>query len=248
MNNKNRTVIHHDIEKMRAPLLMDLNRDGWLDITGQVEDGKIKIWWGEKTGYRDERFTEIDLGREDHLMYIKGADFNKDGWLDLLLPKRRPHFATNTSLIYYGSPEGFSNENRTEIESNMAYQNSIADFDKDGFLDIFLTSYGTDLTGNRPSLIHWGGTNGFTDRPPTELHTYGASGSESVDYDGDGWIDVFVSNHRKAVSTEKPEPHRHVTSSQLIKDFSNDKKEIWYNVFRFNVDDCLRSELPKTRS
>ncbi len=214
--NQNRTLLHHGIEKgLRGPLLMDLNRDGWLDIAGQAEDGKIKIWWCSHDGYSDDCFQEIDLGREDHLMYIKGADFNQDVWLDLLLPKLMPHGEINTSFIYYGSPKGFSNDNRIEIEANIPYQNSIADFDKDSWLDVFMASYGTDLSGNRPSVIHWGGPNGFQDRPYTELHTYGSSGSESADYDGDGWIDLFVANHRKAGSIVEARPHEHTTSSML---------------------------------
>jgi hypothetical protein len=215
-SNSNRSLIYHKKEKgLRGPLLMDLNRDDWLDIVGQAEDGKIKIWWGDSGSYSDDRFQEIDLERPDHLMYIKGADFNKDGWLDLLLPKRRPHGEVNTSFIYYGSEKGFSNENRIQVEANMPYQNSIADFDKDGWLDIFMASYGTDLSGNRPSVIHWGNKKGFHKRSRTELHTYGASGSEALDYDGDGWIDLFVANHRKAGSIVEPIPHKHMAPSIL---------------------------------
>jgi hypothetical protein len=194
---------------------MDLNNDGWLDVAGQAEDGKIKIWWGENGSFSDDRFQEIDLGRPDHLMYIKGADLNSDGWLDLLLPKRRPHGKVNTSFIYFGSKNGFSNKKRIQIEADMPYQNSIADFDKNGWLDIFMTSYGTDLTGNRPSVVHWGDENGFLSKPVTKLNTFGASGSESVDYDGDGWLDLFVVNHRKAGSILEPKPHLHITSSML---------------------------------
>jgi len=213
--NHNRQVIHHNLEKMRAPLLMDLNRDNWLDIAGQVEDGKIKIWHGSASGYDNSNYTEIDLERPDHLMYIKGADLNNDGWLDLLLPKRRPHEEKNTSLIYYGSQEGYSNDNREEIASNMAYENTICDFDKDGWLDIFLTSYGTDLSGNKPSVIHWGSEEGFNKRPYQELKTHGTSSSEGLDYDGDGWIDLLAANHRKAGSIVEPIPHKHTTPAQL---------------------------------
>jgi hypothetical protein len=212
---ENRTIIHYESASMRAPLLMDLNRDKWLDIAGQVEDGKIKIWWGSASGFHDDNHTEIDLGRKDHLMYIKGADFNKDGWIDLLLPKRRPHEEYNTSFIYYGSESGFSNDNRTEVEANIPYECSISDFDRDGWLDIFMPSYGTDLNGNRPSVLHWGGPNGFDERPKTEFLTYGASGSEALDYDGDGWLDLLVANHRQAGSTTEPYPHRHTTISML---------------------------------
>jgi len=226
--NHNRKIIHHDIEKMRAPLLMDLNRDDWLDITAQEEDGKIKIWWGSASGFSDKNFQGIDLGRPDHLMYIKGADFNKDGWLDLLLPKRRPHEENNTSLIYYGSKDGYSNDNRIEILSNIAYENTICDFDKDGWLDIFLTSYGTDLKGNRPSVIHWGSAKGFKEKPYTVFKTHGASSSEGLDYDGDGWTDILVANHREAGSTTEPVPHKHTTPAQLYwgsaQGFSEDRQ------------------------
>jgi hypothetical protein len=212
---KNVSIIHHDIEKMRVPLLMDLNKDSWLDVAGQVEDGKIRIWWGSREGFDDNNFQEIDLGRMDHLMYIKGADLNRDGWLDILLPKRRPHQTHNTSFIYFGSSSGFSNANRSEVEANIPYECSIADFDKDGWLDIFMPSYGTDLSGNRPSVLHWGSENGFNERPYTKYDTYGASGSEALDYDGDGWLDLLVVNHRKAGSISEPEPHRHTTLSWL---------------------------------
>jgi hypothetical protein len=218
---QNRTIIHHNMEKMRGPLLMDLNRDDWLDIAGQEEDGKVKIWWGDESGFSDDRYTELDLGRKDHLMYIKGADLNKDGWLDLFFPKRRPHEDYNTSFIYYGSSNGYSDENRIEVEANIPYDNSIQDFDKDGWLDLFLVSYGTDLTGNRPSVLHWGSPDGFGQRPSVELNTYGSSGSEALDYDGDGWIDVFVANHRKAGSIVEPIPHKHTTPSLLYWGGSN---------------------------
>jgi hypothetical protein len=222
------SLIHHDIEKVRAPLLMDLNKDGWLDVAGQVENGKVRIWWGGSEGFRDKNYFEIDLGRKDHLMYIKGADFNKDGWLDLLFPKRMPHQNINTSFIYFGSPDGYSDGNRTEVMANIPYECSIADFDKDGWLDIFMPSYGTDLSGNRPSVLHWGSPEGFDVRPFTEFATYGASGSEALDYDGDGWLDLLIANHRKAGSVDVPEPHRHTTISMLYwggpDGFSDDRR------------------------
>ncbi len=211
-----RTVIPFQTNRMRAPLLMDLNKDGWLDIAGQLKDGFVTIWWGGSAGYANEHATEIDLGRSDHLMYIKGADFNRDGWLDLIFPQRGPPEGTEkSSFIYYGSPEGFSINQRDEIRSYVPYQNSITDFDRDGWLDIFLTSYGGEVSGNRPALIYFGNANGFNVRPRIELPTYGSSGSETLDYDGDGYLDILIANHRRSGSIFRPEPHRHTTESML---------------------------------
>ncbi|VAX21019.1 hypothetical protein MNBD_IGNAVI01-401, partial [hydrothermal vent metagenome] len=110
--------------------------------------------------------------------------------------------------------QGYSKDNRIELPTYVPYQNSIADLNKDGWLDIFFTSYGGEVSGNRPSLIYWGSKNGFKDKP-TELESYGSSGSETLDYDGDGWLDIFIADHRKSGSYMKPEPHRHICKSFL---------------------------------
>ena len=148
-------------------------------------------------------------------MYLKAADFNKDGWLDLVCPQRgNPDGTETTSFIYYGSPEGYSNSNRFEISSYVPYQNTISDLNKDGWLDLLLVSYGGEVSGNRPALIYWGSENGFL-HERTELECYGGSGSEILDYDGDGWLDILIANHRKAGSYQVPEPHHHTCPSML---------------------------------
>ena len=208
---------------VRVPLVMDLNRDGYLDIAAQIlNSGKdidlsnVVIWWGGEEGYSHESSSSIDLGAPYTLMYIKGADLNQDGWLDLLLPNRGAgNMFEKSTPIYYGSPDGFSNDRREIISAVTPYDNSIADFDRDGWLDIFLCSYGA-IIGNAPSLIYWGGPEGFGQRPRTELPTNGSGGAEALDYDGDGWLDIFVANHREGGFTDRPVPHRHVTDSMLF--------------------------------
>ncbi|MFC2084363.1 FG-GAP repeat domain-containing protein [Bacteroidota bacterium] len=225
---KNRTVLHYSGSKFRVPLLMDLNKDNYLDIAGQVEDGKVRIWWGAADGFSDGLLSDIDLGRKDHLMYIKGADFNNDGWLDLLFPQRlSPHGTQPSSFIYYGSDTGYVNSSREEIYSFVPYQNSIADLNKDGWLDIFLTSYGCEPKGNHASLIYLGSRNGFKNGA-IELESYGSSGSEVLDYDNDGWLDILICNHRQAYSHLLAKPHVHKNPSLLYwgseKGFSKENR------------------------
>lgn len=231
---KNRLVLHYDGPRFRVPLLMDLNKDNRLDIAGQVEDGKVRIWWGSDDYFNDEHITDIDLGRKDLLMYIKGADFNKDGWLDLLFPQRlSPYGVEPGSFIYYGSPDGFDNHNRTEVYSFVPYQNSIADLDMDGWLDLFLTSYGCEVDGNRPSIIHWGNEKGFKEKY-TEIISTGSSGSHIMDYDSDGFPDILICNHRNADSYLLAKPHVHETPSLLY----------WGGESGYTIDNRL--ELPST--
>jgi len=225
---KNRQVLHYKSNRLRGQLLMDLNKDGWLDIASQDSLGAAKIWWGTANGYSDDNIFKLQLNRNDELMYLKAADFNKDGWLDLVCPKRgNPDGTETTSFLYYGSPDGYNNNNRIEIASYVPYQNSIADLNKDGWLDLLLVSYGGEVSGNRPALIYWGSENGFLpDR--TELECYGGSGSEILDYDGDGWLDILIANHRRSGSYVLPEPHQHTCPSMLYwggpNGFSNDNR------------------------
>jgi len=230
------TIIGTDSQDMvRAPLLMDFNRDGWLDIAAQVVvksgekiGGPVVIWWGAQEGYSDDRTTKIDLGEPLALMYLKGADFNRDGWLDLLVPNRGTgSMDEKPSYIYYGSPAGFSDDHREIIMGSTPYDNAIADFDRDGWLDVFLCSYGA-VEGNESSLIYWGSERGFRVRPRTELPTNGSSGAEALDYDGDGWLDLLIANHREGGYTDRPISHRHRTNSMLYwggpKGFSPERR------------------------
>ncbi|MFC2135604.1 FG-GAP repeat domain-containing protein, partial [Bacteroidota bacterium] len=212
---KNRLVLHYEGPRFRVPLLMDLNKDNKLDIAGQIEDGTVRIWWGGDDYFTDERITDIDLGRKDLLMYVKGADLNSDGWLDIVCPQRlSPDGSPPGSFIFYGSADGFSSLNRDEVHSFVPYQNSIADVNKDGWLDLFLTSYGCEVDGNRPSLLYYGSEDGFGNEA-IKIESTGSSGSEILDYDGDGWLDLLICNHRNAEPYLTLIPHKHQTPSFL---------------------------------
>jgi hypothetical protein len=173
-------------------------------------------WWGSAGGFDNARTSEMKLGREDWLVFVDAADLNKDGWLDLILPCRSiGRNSEGTSFVYYGSADGFSNGRREEIGSIGAYEVSVADFDKDGWLDVFMTSYKGNVRRNWPSYIYWGSDSGLLKRPRLELPTDAASGVETADYDGDGWIDLFISNHRTDGTSDAPGPHNHRAPSML---------------------------------
>lgn len=227
--NRMNVPLSDDAGGMRVPLAMDLNEDGFIDLAAQLEAGKVRLWYGNSEGYAEARVVDIDLGRKDALMYINAADLNKDGWLDLILPCRQIGADSEvTSFIYFGSPDGFSNGRRTEVETSGPYDLAVADFDKDGWLDVFMNSYKGNETRNNPSLLYWGSPDGLTKRPPAEIPTYASSGAEAADFDGDGWIDLYSANHRKDGFTDKPGPHKHQTDSMIYwggkEGFSPDRR------------------------
>ena len=205
-----------DAQGLRVPLAMDLNKDGFIDLAAQLEAGSIRIWYGTEAGYENARVVDIDLGRKDELMYINAADLNQDGWLDLVLPCRQigPDSEV-TSFVYFGSRDGFSNGQRIELPTAGPYDMAVADFDKDGFLDVFMNSYKGNDTRNKPSYLYYGSSDGLLKRPRAEIPTLASSGAEAADFDGDGWVDLYCANHRKDGFTDKPGPHRHQTDSMI---------------------------------
>jgi hypothetical protein len=203
-------------EYPRVPHIADVNRDGHPDLISQVEFGTIEFWFGTADGIPPQSSKRLDLGRKDNLVFIDAADLNKDGWLDLILPNRSlGKNAEVSSFVYYGSADGYANDRREELPSKGSYEVSVADLNKDSWLDLFITSYKGNFARNFPSTIYWGGSNGFKQRPHTDIPTLAASGIETADYDVDGWIDLLISNHRSDGSSERPGPHDHRAASML---------------------------------
>lgn len=126
----------------------DLDNNGYLDLvfTGFENIDKAYIYWGESTGFttRDTLLTGYCFGGSSI------ADINRDGYLDILF-HRGSDVVSLAPRIYWGSDTGYSNNNHTTI--GLAIKGSggvIADFNQDGFLDIFCNSY------SNLSYIFWG--------------------------------------------------------------------------------------------
>jgi len=137
-------------------------------------------------------------------------DYDNDGWVDLLV-------LSGTRLE--GAPPGTTNRlyknNRdgtfTDVTAKAGLQRtgwasgvSVADYDNDGFDDIFITYYGQNV------LYHNNGDGTFTDvteRAGLRQSSvrYG-SGCSWVDYDRDGKLDLFIANYLSTTLEKLPKP------------------------------------------
>lgn len=85
---------------------------------------------------------------------------NGDGWIDLIIggykgsDKGDPY--GTFVYLYWGGPDGYSNDRRTELPAHFAADVAIADFNRDGILDIFVACYHETRTRDLDSYIYWG--------------------------------------------------------------------------------------------
>ena len=196
------------------PVMADWNRDGHLDLAGGSAKQGLHLVYGSEDGFRGNHQRLIAKGR---VPYLETADFNADGWLDLVAPVTDyPRNKEGEIRIYYGSESGFRLREGGPLPHMSALDPSVADFDRDGFLDLFVPNYSSNTARSIPCFLYWGSASGFD--PKRRLDLPGDSGTASLaaDFDGDGWTDIFLLNHKRDGSVDRPgDPIHHTTPSVL---------------------------------
>lgn len=142
--------------------------------------------------------------RYDYILETIGCgiafiDYDNDGWLDIfMLSGTRLAGAPpgNTNRLYHNNRDGtFSDitEKAGLFRTGWACGVTVADYDNDGFEDIFVTYWGQNV------LYRNNGNGTFTDvtKEAGLLHPgiRWGTGCTFLDYDRDGHLDLFVSNY-----------------------------------------------------
>lgn len=164
----------------------DFDKDGkkellFINRTSGVAGNHLPayIYWGNEAGdYSVDRmarlFHRYGSGGEGYA----AADVNNDGFVDL-------YIGGAESLIFWGSPSGFSEHNQTVVSPEKVLHGRFADFNRDGYLDLVTSEFG----GSDPGL-YWGGPMGFSRNNCFAFDVAGTRCQSVADLDGDGYLEV----------------------------------------------------------
>lgn len=174
-----------------------------------------------RDGTRTLRFTDITgrsgIAARGYGLGVATGDIDNDGWIDLYIT----NFGSNQMLRNNGNGT-FSDvtlESRTSNEGRFGVSAAFLDYDRDGWLDLFVANNVRYTIDNRTVCPSVAGTPDYC--PP---QTYGgqpdrlyrnfghglfrdvsasaliggdagpALGVSTADFDNDGWIDIYVAN------------------------------------------------------
>ncbi len=180
-------------------IIADFDKDTWLDIgfVSYVED-RVHILWGGPKGFELARQSLLDVPAA---ISDETADLNADGYLDLIVSSYEDRIAGHHDtglMIFWGSAAGFAQSNAQWLPGSSPIGMAVADFDADGYLDLFSPHYLGELTREAlPSYLYWGGPDGFSTRNRTVFMTDSAHDALAGDFDRDGRLDVAVSCHTR---------------------------------------------------
>ncbi len=178
---------------VRQASFIDLDGDGDLDLFMADRNGANRMFRNdgaafvdiaEKVGLADKRFT----------VGVCWFDMDEDGDLDAFVANQDggtdAFYRNDQGRFLDVAPElGMNQPGRAKDEGGVGC--SIADFDNDGRLDIFVATYGANL------LYRNNGNGTFTDVAQkmgltNRGHNVGASWG---DFDNDGLVDIFVADY-----------------------------------------------------
>jgi hypothetical protein len=180
----------------------DYDNDGWPDIFVVSKTRSCRLF-RNLGNWKFEDVTERagvgDKG-ESAGIWKHGATFvdvDNNGLLDIYVCR----FGA-PNLLYINQGDGTFREEaqaRGLAVKDASVMAAFCDFDRDGFLDVFVQTNLLDAShpnGQRDYLFHNNGDGTFTDVTERAGISGEAQGHSSMwwDYDGDGWPDLYVAN------------------------------------------------------
>lgn len=200
--------VHTDIHNLPQPGSASFDYKGLPIEVPQVEGESDFLFRNRGDGTFEDVSEKAGVSNPNKQrgMGVVWCDYDGDGWPDLFVANDMgPNFLYHNKHDGTFEDVGMISGTALSIDGrsmgNMA--GDFADFDRDGKLDLVVTRY-----GYQPMSLYWNrGDQGFTDVLwESEMGRSSYSpvrwGTGFVDFDNDGWPDVFVSNGNVSTAIE----------------------------------------------
>ncbi len=177
---------------------VDFNNDGWDDLVFCTNFGQLLMFYQNNNG---EFFDLIDpppVNNTDQQVTVLWADYDNDGDLDLLIIS----WMAAMQLMRNNGDGTFTDvtaEAGLPTSATRTHGAVFGDYDRDGFLDLYITRYWSGSPQDTNSLFRNNGDGTFTDVTVSAgvQATHAASFcAVFFDYNNDGWDDLYVVNDR----------------------------------------------------
>ncbi len=202
----------------------DFDNDGYLDIVTSAWDLEDPMRYYHNNG--DGTFTNASassgLDRYTGGLNLNQTDYNNDGFIDIFVMRGawqgQAGLGEQPNSLIRNNGDGTFTDVTIEaglLSFHPTQTSTWNDFNKDGWLDVFIGNESTSATALHPCELYINNQNGtFTNvaKPGVLDITVFAKGVTSGDYDNDGWPDIFISSltgqkillHNKGVSGPVP--------------------------------------------
>ena len=179
-------------------VLADVDDDGYLDLVVAEKSASLAIHHGGSGAvWPSGRVSHVPLATRGHPSTVAVADIDADGFLDLIVDVAG-HYARSPEsfLVLWGGADGFSADRALRHDGGYTPgQLSVADVDGDGQLELLVPAYSAAASRRLPWEIHRFDGRSLAGEPQ-RFPGLGSCHVLPIDLDGDGRIDLIVSNHR----------------------------------------------------
>jgi hypothetical protein len=200
-------------------LTADFDNDGWPDIYVTCDSTPNLLFHNNHNGTFTENAVEAgvafnDGGREQAGMGTDAADYDGDGWLDII----KTNFSDDTATLYHNNHDGTFTDvtaaaGLARNSQYLGWGTLFLDIDNDGWPDIFmanghvypeLDSKGLNNTFREPKLLYWNdgnwnaGNGKFLDishdAGPGITTPFNSHGAAAASFNNDGALEIVVNN------------------------------------------------------
>jgi hypothetical protein len=179
-------------------IMDDFDNDGRLDVVLSSLDptASLAFFWNKGDGTFEDRSQAAGVSSQLGGLNCVQTDYNNDGWLDIFTPRGAwLPFGIRPSLL---RNEGDGRFKDVTVEAGLldpVNSNSAqwADYDNDGWLDVFISCE------QQPNRLYHNKGDGTFEEVAGKAGVQGESkacckGAAWIDYDNDGFPDLFANN------------------------------------------------------